>query len=80
LREIELRTTFRLTAVAIQHGTSGEQDEFPDPDQPLKNQDQLVLVGRPVDLQRFVTELDEPQSPSHHQTVDPVVRPEELSQ
>ncbi len=80
LRDIALRTTFHLTAVAIQHGNSGEPDEFPDPNQPLTAQDQLVLVGRPADLQRFVSELDEPQSPQDLPTVEPVVRTEELSQ
>ena len=63
LREIGLRTNFHLTAVAIQHGNTGEPDEFPDPAQPLILQDHLVLVGRPADVQRFINEIDE-QSPS----------------
>jgi len=73
LREIGLRSTFHLTAVAIQHGNTGEPDEFPDPDQPLTLQDQLVLVGRPADLQRFVAELDEPQPLPHSQAAEPFV-------
>ena len=79
VREIELRSTFHLTAVAIQHGNTGEPDEFPDPDQPLTLQDQLVLVGRPVDLQRFVADLDEPQPPPHSQAAEPFVGTGELS-
>jgi len=61
LREIELRTAFHLTAVAIQRGNTGEADELPDPNQPLMLHDQLVLVGRPADVHRFVSELDERQ-------------------
>jgi len=62
LREIALRSTFHLTVVAIQHSSTGEADEFPDPNQPLKVGDQLVLVGRPADIQRFIAEMGE--SPS----------------
>jgi CIC family chloride channel protein len=65
LRGIALRTNFHLTAVAIQHGSTGEADEFPDPDQRLTTNDHLVLVGRPADIQRFITEISEqPPSPS----------------
>ena len=53
LRDIGLRTNFHLTAIAVRHGT-GMDDEFPNPEQPLYARDQLVLVGRPPDLQRFM--------------------------
>lgn len=58
LREMQLRTDFNLTAVAIRRGGLSHQDEFPDPTQPLTPQDHLVLVGRPTDMQRFAAEHD----------------------
>ena len=79
LRDIELRSAFHLTAVAIQHGTTGEPDEFPDPDQPLTVSDQLVLVGRPADLQRFASALDEQHPASHPQTIDAHTQTDRLS-
>lgn len=59
LRGLELRTQFYLTAVAIRHGSTSRGDELPDPDYPLSPQDALVLVGRPVDLARFLAEQEE---------------------
>ncbi len=53
LREIALRTSFNVTAVAVRHGGLHGQDELPNPDQPLGRLDFLVLVGRAVDLQQF---------------------------
>ena len=58
LREMQLRTDFNLTAVAIRRGGLKHHDEFPDPNQPLSLQDHLVLVGRLTDMQRFVTDPD----------------------
>lgn len=55
LREARLRTRFHLTVVAIRRGGFDRPDELPDPDWVLGLQDYLVLVGRPVDIDRFVT-------------------------
>ncbi|MBI3303406.1 MAG: chloride channel protein, partial [Deltaproteobacteria bacterium] len=59
LRETQLRTRFNLTAVAIRRGGLNSHDELPDPDRPLAQQDHLVLVGRPADVQRFAAERKE---------------------
>ena len=56
LREMQLRTQFNLTAVAIRRGGFNSHDELPDPDRPLAQQDYLVLVGPPTDVRRFVAE------------------------
>jgi TrkA-C domain len=61
LRVLQLRTQFHLTAVAIRRGSTTQEDELPDPDYPLSPQDALVLVGRPTDLARFLTEQEEPE-------------------
>ena len=79
LREIGLRTNFHLTAVAIQHGNTGEPDEFPDPAQPLILQDHLVLVGRPADVQRFINEIDEQSPPPLAPIAADAVLKQELS-
>ena len=55
LREIQLRTLYNLTAVAIRRGGFTGREELPDPDQRLGQQDYIVLVGRPADVQRFTT-------------------------
>lgn len=59
LREIQLRTHFSLTVVAVRRGGFNGQDELPNPDWPLMRQDYLVLVGRPVDVRRFTAESEE---------------------
>lgn len=59
LRVLQLRTQFHLTAVAIRRGSTTQGDELPDPDYPFSPQDALVLVGRPTDLARFLTEQEE---------------------
>lgn len=53
LREAQLRARFHLTVVALRRGGVDRPDEFPDPDWALGQQDYLVLVGRPIDMQRF---------------------------
>lgn len=67
LRELQLRARFNLTVVAIRPGGFHNQDELPDPDQPLGPHDHLVLVGRPEDVQRFAegdqTNQASPESP-----------------
>jgi K+/H+ antiporter YhaU regulatory subunit KhtT len=50
-----MRTRFHLTVVAIRRGGFDRPDELPDPDWSLGVQDYLVLVGRPEDIQCFVT-------------------------
>jgi len=64
LREIQLRTLYNLTAVAIRRGGFTGREELPDPDQRLGQQDYIVLVGRPADVQRFITR-DEAHTPHH---------------
>ena len=59
LREIQLRTLYNLTAVAIRRGGFTGREELPDPDQRLGQQDYIVLVGRPADVQRFTTRDEE---------------------
>ena len=61
LRALQLRTQFHLTAVALRRGSTTQGDELPDPDYPFTPQDALVLVGRPVDLARFLMEQEEPE-------------------
>jgi hypothetical protein len=63
LRETQLRTHFNLTAVAIRRGGFHNHDELPDPDRPLGRQDYLVLVGHPLEVQRFVVENEEMAQP-----------------
>jgi hypothetical protein len=53
LRDIQLRTDFGLTAVAIRRGGFQSPDDLPDPDRPIDALDHLVLVGRQEDLQHF---------------------------
>lgn len=64
LREIQLRTLYNLTAVAIRQGGFNGREELPDPDQRLGQQDYIVLVGRLADVQRFTTR-DEEHAPHH---------------
>ena len=59
LREIQLRTLYNLTAVAIRRGGFGGREELPEPDQRLGPQDYMVLVGRPADVKRFNTRDEE---------------------
>lgn len=54
LREANLRAAFSLTVVAIRHLES-EEDELPDPAEPLGEKDVLVVVGSPPDIDRFRT-------------------------
>jgi K+/H+ antiporter YhaU regulatory subunit KhtT len=54
LREANLRAAFSLTVVGIRHLES-EEDELPDPAEPLGEKDVLVVVGRPPDIERFRT-------------------------
>ena len=69
LRMLQLRTQFNLTAVAIRRGSTTQGDELPDPDYPFTPQDSLVLVGRPADLARFLTEQDESEQQSSPGTI-----------
>jgi CIC family chloride channel protein len=69
LRTLQLRTQFHLTAVAIRRGSTMQGDELPDPDYPFTPQDALVLVGRPADLARFLTDQDEAESQSSSGTI-----------
>ena len=57
LREVQLRTRFHLTVVAIRRGGFDRPDELPNPDWVLGVQDYLVLVGRPVDIREFVADI-----------------------
>jgi len=59
LREIQLRTLYNLTVVAIRRGGFSGREELPDPDQRIGLQDYLVLVGRPADMKRFIKRDEE---------------------
>jgi CBS domain-containing protein len=76
LRDIQLRTAFGLTAVAIRRGGFQGPDELPDPDRPLDARDHLVLVGRQEDLQNFTQITDTTHSSAA--TAQPV-RPQSTS-
>ena len=52
LREANLRAAYNLTVVAIQR-RGDHEDQLPDPAQPLRGDDVLVIVGTPVDIERF---------------------------
>jgi CIC family chloride channel protein len=52
LRSAELRVAYHLTVVAVRRGSDAE-DLLPDPDEPLRASDVLVVVGRPDDVDRF---------------------------
>jgi CBS domain-containing protein len=54
LREANLRAAFNLTVVAIRH-LDEEEDQLPDPAEPLSAVDVLVVVGRLSDVERFRT-------------------------
>jgi chloride channel protein, CIC family len=52
LRDANLRNSYRLTVVAVCSGTEGP-DRLPDPVEPLRSTDILVVVGTQDDLDRF---------------------------
>jgi CIC family chloride channel protein len=56
LREIQLRTLYHLTAVAVRREGFNGREELPEPDRKLGLQDYVVLVGRPADVRRFSTQ------------------------
>jgi Trk K+ transport system NAD-binding subunit len=55
LREVQLRTRYRLTVVAVRRGGFARPDELPDPDWTLSPQDYVVLVGHPLDMQQVLS-------------------------
>jgi len=52
LREANLRVIYNLTVVAIRRATNGE-DQLPDPEVSLAATDELVIVGKPADIERL---------------------------
>jgi CIC family chloride channel protein len=52
LRDANLRVAYNLTVVAVQRGGRGE-DQLPDPNESLRPEDVLVVVGKPTDIERF---------------------------
>ncbi len=52
LRQADLRAAFRLTVVAIRR-PEDDEDRLPDPAEPLRQGDLLVVVGRSEDIERF---------------------------
>lgn len=52
LRQTDLRATYRLTVVAIRR-PEDDEDRLPDPAEPLREGDTLVVVGRTEDIERF---------------------------
>ncbi len=54
LRELDLRARYGVTVIAIRTETpSGPQDELPQPDQPLRTGEVLILAGRREDITRL---------------------------
>jgi chloride channel protein, CIC family len=52
LREANLRATYNLTVVGVRdHGA--DDDRLPDPTEPLRPDDVLVVVGKTADIDRF---------------------------
>jgi len=52
LREANLRGSYNLTVVAVRRATQGN-DQLPDPAEPLRRDDVLVVVGTAADIERF---------------------------
>ena len=52
LRQADLRAAYRLTVVAIRR-PEDDEDRLPDPAEPLRQGDILVVVGRSEDIERF---------------------------
>lgn len=52
LRQADLRASFHLTVVAIRR-SEDEEDRLPDPVEPLREGDILVVVGRSEDIERL---------------------------
>jgi chloride channel protein, CIC family len=52
LRDANLRSLYNLTVVAIRRGTGGN-DELPDPEEPLRPGEVLVVIGKRTDIDRF---------------------------
>lgn len=52
LREANLRTAYNLTVVAVRRGTQ-DDDRLPDPTEPFRPDDILVVAGNTADIQRF---------------------------
>lgn len=52
LREANLRADFRLTVVGIRR-PEDDEDGLPDPAEPLRERDVLVVVGKAEDIERF---------------------------
>ena len=48
-----LRSTYRLFALAIKRGETGEYHFMPEADDVLQEGDVLVVLGREMDLARF---------------------------
>ena len=53
LRQLQLRTRFGLTVVAIRKGGMHHRDELPDPNEVLTTHDYLVVVGLAEGIQAF---------------------------
>ncbi|MCB0219622.1 MAG: chloride channel protein [Chrysiogenetes bacterium] len=53
LRELNLRARFMLSVVAIKHPGEEEKNEIPNAEMPLRQGDQLVVVGNIQDIEAF---------------------------
>ncbi len=52
LRDLELRTALRISVIAVHDMLKDEVIDIPNPDEPLKESDTLLIAGREKDLER----------------------------
>ena len=51
LRELKLRSTYRINIISIQNEDGGDPDSFPNPDQLIREGDIIIAAGRPQDIE-----------------------------
>lgn len=65
LRELDLRVRYGITVLAIRtETTSGYEDRLPQPDQPLRSGDTLILAGPREDITQLQYQIHETSLPS----------------
>jgi Trk K+ transport system NAD-binding subunit len=50
LRQADLRSEYGLTVIAVRRGNFAGENRLPDPEEPFRHKDHLVLVGRASDF------------------------------
>ena len=53
LRELKLRSTYRINIISIQHEDGEDPDSFPNPDQLIREGDIIIAAGRNEDIERL---------------------------